>query len=180
MDKFIINNVSLLSTINSSIDKQDEFIDILEIIINLNYTLIMKDDDLLNEIYTALYSNIKVNEDLKIINKLLEKTTYCEEEKFDSLLNKIIEISKNEDTEFKNINTPHFKFETKNSTICYNFDALFNSIRNIKTLDSLKKAMLIFTLNHTSIEDFISSVKIILNTVIFDVNIIESINRLND
>ena len=176
-----IENDKFLDIIQSNGIKLKDCISILEILKEFPYKFVLLQENIsLTLIYARIYSNGKKNEDLKILSKMLEKYfDYFSIADYDDLKMEIDSLINIEANNFDDILNNNSVFHYEIEKIGFNLDTN-TGLRNISTIDDLKKVLLLFCKNSNDIGVFIDKINIILSSLVFDEDIITSIEGLND
>lgn len=161
-------------------DVLDEFISILELLTSFSYKVNLMEEDLLDDIYYYIHMNMKKNEDIRIINSKLEKMFSFENPlDFIAKEQKLEDLIKEEETNLKKILTHETNFKLEESLIKYSL-ASCEAIRVINDESSLKNVMLIFSSIKPTPQQLMEDLDKVFSNIIFDEDILESIDSLND
>ncbi|MDU6483228.1 MAG: hypothetical protein E6538_14670 [Paeniclostridium sordellii] len=182
MNNIIFNNNNILDFLKSDEASSNDYVLILQLIKELSFTVeINHDEDILMKIYEELAVTRNYNENKKIISILLEKySKFIEQDEYNNRLKEVNSLIDRESKEFKDVIRESFIFDSQNGMVGFDIDNLDEGIRHAKNINELKEVLLILALKHNKIEDFMHDVFIILENLIFDENIIDGIEKLND
>lgn len=175
---FIQNHI--FSNLLKDADELKEFVSILEIIRKLSYKVTIKNDDYISEIYEIIRYDFKKNEDIRIINKLLEKNfNFLEIIDYDKKILDIQNVAANESSCFKSILVLNESFNFNFRDIAYKVGEELK-VRNVSSVDCLSQVLIASCQRLNNPSDFAREITIILHDIIFDEDIVDSIDRLND
>lgn len=178
--RIIIENETFLKIIDGDKEELDKFIAIAQMLIELSYRISLENNTRLEEIWNVIGKKYKKDENIKIINKVLERETdYISVEEHNVMIKNISDLAKEENESFKKTLEEPNLFRMDLKVIGYNLSEIVG-YRNILNLEKLKKVLLLFCKEIRDITDFIKKVKIILEPTLFDKDIVKSIENLND
>lgn len=178
MGNMVLKNEMFLTLLRNNDNQLTEFVSILEMLKNLSYQVILS-DQLLEKIYEELHV-LKHKEDIKIINKIFEKMFNClDSSDHEQHIKNIGNLGREESASFKEILINDSYFDHDITKIGYMLDVGVN-LRNISEINGLTKVLLLFSKRIDDIEEFVKELKIILSEIIFDENIEDSMEELND
>jgi len=179
MNDMLIKNSDFLILMNQH-EVLDEFISILEILISFSYKVNLMEDDLLDDIYVYIHKNMKKNEDIRIINRMLDKMfSFVNPSEFIAKEQKIEDLIKEEETNFKKILTHETNFKLEESLIKYSLVSC-DALRVVNDESTLKNVMLIFSSIKSTPQQLMEDLDKVFSNIIFDEDILESIDSLND
>jgi hypothetical protein len=178
---FAIRNDNFSDILQSNGEELANYISIFEVLKKLSYRFILlQENDSLSRIFTTIYSNFKNNEDLKLIDKMLNKySDYYDLQSYAELIEEIDNLIACESNDFVGILNSNNVFRHKFEKIGFNLNTK-EGLRNISNIDDLKKALLLFCRGINDIDGFIKNIDIILLFLVFDDEINTSIQDLND
>jgi hypothetical protein len=181
MGELLLENAKLLEIIRNNGQETSDFVSMIELLIGLPYKIVLVEEDNLMEIFQELFIQ-RNNEDVKIINKLSEKLfSYKQRTEFDQLSSIIKNLEKEESNSFREILFNNKYFDEQVNIISYMDESIIKtSLRNIYSLEDLKIILLLFAKRLEEIESFIQELRIILCDIVFDEEIVKSIEELND
>ncbi|CEI72721.1 hypothetical protein [Romboutsia hominis] len=183
MKNIILDNNSMLKFLENEDTLNDDFTLMLELIKKLSFTVDINhsDQDTLIKIYEELYMTEDYNENKKSISILLEKYSNCiYQDEYTERINELNLLINTESKEFKDILKDTFIFDIGKGLIGFDIDEVNSGIRHAKDINEMKEVLLILSLRHEEIEKFMLDVENILDTLIFDEDIIDGIAKLND
>jgi len=172
------NLYSIFNNIKNNIS-EDNFIDLLEFIVLNDFSLTLIDDELMSSSFELLYStkNLEFNDDLILINRMLERGSYFDEDECRIEREKI--NHPNNTLELNRIFETNTSFESNNPNSIYLSNPDENH-RLINSVDKFKKFGYMLSTSFSNPDDYIGFIKKICSNLIFDANIIDSISRLTE
>lgn len=180
MGNLALNNEDFLEILTSKEEVLSDFVPILQLLKNLSYRCYLLKHDNLTEIFKVLYERYKSNEDIKIISKFMEQImSYSEGLDYDELVNEINDLIIAETNSFSEALEDNSKFNFQIRKIGFNL-SLDSGLRNCTSLEELIMVLLLFCKRLNDISSFLSEIKTILSDLIFDENIVDSIEELSD
>ena len=179
--ELLLENGFFLQMLKGTEQEKNNFIPIIDLLKELRYKIVLIEDDNLMDIFQELYIQ-RNNEDVKIINRLIEKLScYKDSNEFNRLLSSVKRLETEESNSFKEILYDNMFFDEQINTITYMNDTIMDTnLRNIFDLEDLKIILLLFTKGTKEIVTFTQEIKKILNHMVFDEGIERSIEELND
>lgn len=179
-DILVMENCVFFDILKSEQSELSEFISIVEMLKKSSYKIILSNEVYLEEIYEELYKKSKYNEDIKLISIVFERVFNCiDNMEYEKIITEINDIIKNESSSFEKILANNETFDHMVKKVGFKLN-INSGIRNISSLIELKEVLLLFCKGKNNINEFINEIKNILNEVVFDDNIVESIEKLSD
>ena len=178
-ETLLVKNNTFLEILESE-EYASDFVSIIELLRKKAYKISLASDDIINIIFAEIHNKAIKNDDIRLISKLLEKNfEFMDSKKHNELLSIINERLDEESKSFKHILDSIESFDYKNKLIGYRVYSK-EGIRNTSNLDELKMFFLILCMEKDNIKEFVKEIKIILDNIIFDEDIEDSIRSLND
>ena len=181
INPMLIDNNDLLALINSLGTglKEDDFISLLEYLYRGRYQIALYEHDSIDAIYEKIYE-YKFSEDVKIISQLIDRLVcYLSEDEFKTQEFSLSYLGNKEGRTIKEIITRKAIFDYEVKYIKYSLYEK-STVRMINKVEDVKEILFIFLKEKRTAAEVIDGIKIITGNLVFDEEILYSIEKLND